>query len=168
MLLLIPFTRIEFKTYLKADEARQRLDAEVDPRSIFTSVWRRDHRFFVGKVAEDGRFNINRVIRYRNSFLPYIYGQIVDDLGATRINMRLHPHPVVMVLMPIFLGVFLFVSVGAAVMSGDLTQNIWAVLAFLGFMTLFYAVVVGFFNFEVNKAKQKLEEIFQVERDFLA
>jgi len=168
MLLLIPFTRFELKTYLKAEEARQRLDAEVEPRSIFTSVWRRDHRFFVGKVAADGRFTINRVIRYRNSFLPYIYGEIVDDLDATRIKMRLHPHPIVMVLMLIFLGVFLFVSVGAAVMSGDLTQDIWVVLAFLGFMTLFYAIVIGFFNFEVNKARQKMEKIFQAERDFLA
>lgn len=163
MLLLIPFTRLEFKTYLDAENVRHRLAAEVEPRSIFNrSIWRRDHRFFAGKVEENGRFQINRVIHYRNSFLPYIYGEITNDLDATRIKLRLHPHPLVMILMPIFLGVFFFTFLGTGLMSGDLAQNLWVVWAMLGFFFLFYAIIVGFFNFEVNKARRHLEEIFQV------
>ena len=169
MLLLIPFARLEFKTYLDAENVRQRLAAEVESRTIFRqSIWRRDHRFFAGRVEENGRFQINRVIHYRNSFLPYIYGEITDDLGSTRIKLRLHPHPVVMVLMPIFLGVFFFTFIGAGLMSGDLAQNLWIAWPMLGFLFLFYAIIVGFFNFEVNKARQKLEELFQVEKDFWA
>jgi hypothetical protein len=162
MLLLIPFTRIELKTYLDAENVRQRLAAEVESRSIFRqSIWRRDHRFFAGRVEENGRFQINRVIHYRNSFLPYIYGEIVNDLGATRIKLRLNPHPVVMILMPIFLGVFFFTFIGAGLMSGDLVQNLWVAWPTLGFLVFFYIVIVGFFNFEVNKARRHLEEIFQ-------
>jgi len=164
MFSLIPFTRIELKTYLKTEDARHRLDAEVDPRSIFTrGSWRRDHRFFIGEVREDGRFQINRITRLRNSFLPYIYGEITDNLDMTRVKMRLHPHPLVMILMPIFLGVFFCVFLGALFMSGDLVQNWGTVLLSLAFLLLLYAVVVVFFNFEVKKARQKLEEIFQVE-----
>lgn len=164
MLLLIPFTRLEFKTYLDAEDVRQRLAAEVESRSIFRqSIWRRDHRFFAGRVEENGRFQINRVIHYRNSFLPYIYGEIVNDLGATRIKLRLHPHPVVMILMPIFLGVFFFTFVGAGLLSGDLAQNLWVAWPILGFFLLFYTIIVGFFNFEVNKARRHLEEIFQAD-----
>jgi hypothetical protein len=169
MLLLIPFTRLELKTYLDAENARQRLAAEVEPRSVFSrSLWRRDHRFFAGKVEENGRFQINRIIHYRNSFQPYIYGEIVNELDTTRIKLRLHPHPVVMILMPIFLGVFFFTFVGAAFFSGDLAQNLWIAWPALGFLIFFYIIIVGFFNFEANKARQKLGEIFQVKQDFLS
>jgi hypothetical protein len=162
MLLLIPFTRLEFKTYLDAENVRQRLAAEVESRTIFRqSIWRRDHRFFAGKVEENGRFQINRVIHYRNSFQPYIYGEIVNDLDATRIKLRLHPHPVVLILMPIFLSVFFCALIGTTFISDDLVKNLWVIWPILGFLLLFYIIIIGLFNFEVNKARRHLEEIFQ-------
>ena len=120
----------------------------------------RNHKFFTGTI-ENGKFNINRIIHYRNNFLPIIIGQIHDDLDTSRIEitMRLsyfilaswlcsspfgHSCPFGFLISP---------ETGGGTISFTL---------FFGFLFLFYGISMIFYNYEVNKARRHLEEIFQV------
>lgn len=122
MILLIPYTKFTLKTYLSAYETEQRLAAHVEPRKMRWGL-SRNHKFFSGTL-ENGKFNLNRIIHYRNSFLPIIVGQIHDDL--------------------------------------DTNGGAFPIAAFFGFIILFYGISMTFFNYEANKARRHLEEIFQV------
>jgi hypothetical protein len=151
MILLIPYTKFSLKTYLPAYEAEQRLAAHVEPRKLRWGL-SRNHKFFVGKI-ESGEFNVHRIIHYRNDFLPIIIGQICDDLDTSRIEVMMRPSYFSIGFMIIFFG-FLF-SVG---FSGSDVFFIFG-----GFMIFFYVMLLGFFNYEVNKARRHLEEIFQAD-----
>jgi hypothetical protein len=154
MILLIPYTRFTLKTYLKADEAEQRLAAHVEPRKL-SRGFSRNHKFFAGKI-ENRQFNINRIIHYRNSFLPVIVGQIHDDLDTSRIEVTMRISYFVIVFMAVFFFMF------SGFLFSESGIDFGGAFPFLGFMIFFYIIAVGFFNFEVNKARRHLEEIFQV------
>ncbi|MCA9934597.1 MAG: hypothetical protein H6662_01050 [Ardenticatenaceae bacterium] len=155
--LLIPYTRLTLKTYLSAPEAERRLALRVRPRSWLQvrSFWAKKDlaHDFVGKV-EDGRFNINRIIYYRNSFLPIIIGQFHEDLGDTRIEITMRLHYLVLAFLAVWLIIF-FSFIG-----GGLSENSVPISLFVGFIVLFLAIVLISFNYEANKARRMLEELW--------
>jgi len=159
MILLIPYIHLTLKTYLPAHEAEQRLAAHVEPRKL---RWRlsHNHKFFTGTV-ENGRFNINRIIHYRNSFLPIIVGQIHDDLDTTRIEITMRLSYLVIAFMALFIPFWAFASFDF--LFSPESSNPTSFAAFFGFLVLFYGISMIFYNYEVNKARQHLEEIFQVQ-----
>lgn len=167
MTLLIPYTRFTLKTYLPVAEAEQRLAQQVRPRTLLSirGLWPKPDgtHFFVGKV-ENGRFHINRIIHYRNSFLPIIVGQLQPDLGFTRveITMRLHhlSLAILLVLFPVMIGNAFILMLSA---SEDGLNTTSAALIFVAFVCVFYLIIMGFFNYEANKARRKLETLFQTE-----
>jgi hypothetical protein len=172
MILLIPYTRFTLKTYQTVDEAECRLREHIELRKL-SHVWQpynlkyftglrswwhsHEHKYFIGNLT-DGNFSINRIIHYRNSFLPVIIGQIHSDLGMSRIEITMRLSYFVGIILTAFwlfiLSGFLFSPQTGIDKSGAIT--------FLGFFIFFYGVVMGFFNYEVNKARRYLEKIFEV------
>ncbi|MBE2200568.1 MAG: hypothetical protein IAE79_18285 [Anaerolinea sp.] len=162
MYLLIPYTRFALKTYLSAPEAEQRLAQRVRPRR-----WRQ-LRFFWSKPdpaypfegsVENGRFNINRIINYRNSFLPIIVGQFHEDLGFTRIEISMRMHYAVQAFLVVW--VLGFLSIFWPISLGDESVGwLGGLVMFAGFVLLFLLIIVVSFNYEANKARRLLEELW--------
>jgi hypothetical protein len=159
MISLIPYTRLTIKTYLPAYEAEQKLAAHVEPRKLRWGL-SRNHKFFTGTL-ENGKFNLNRIIHYRNSFLPIITGQIHDDLDTSRIEITMRLSYLVIGFMALFIPFWAFMSFGFLFSTGDSGGTV-SFTAFFGFLVLFYGISMIFYNYEVNKARRHLEEIFQV------
>jgi hypothetical protein len=159
MISLIPYTRLTIKTYLPAYEAKQKLAAHVEPRKLRWGL-SRNHKFFTGTL-ENGKFNLNRIIHYRNSFLPIITGQIHDDLDTSRIEITMRLSYLVIGFMALFIPFWAFMSFGFLFSTGDSGGTV-SFTAFFGFLVLFYGISMIFYNYEVNKARRHLEEIFQV------
>lgn len=117
-----------------------------------------EHKYFIGTLT-NGNFNINRIIHYRNSLLPVIIGQIGDDLGMSRIEITMRLSYFVGIILTAF---WLFTFSGF-LFSPQTGIDKGGAITFLGFFILFYGVMMGFFNYEVNKARRYLEEIFQAD-----
>ena len=159
MILLIPYTRLTIKTYLQAYEAEQQLAAHVEPRKLRWGL-SRNHKFFTGTV-ENGKFNLNRIIHYRNNFLPIIIGQIHDDLDTSRIEITMRLSYFIIGFMALFIPFWAFMSFGF-LFSPETGSGAVSFTLFFGFLFLFYGISMIFYHYEVNKARRHLEEIFQV------
>jgi hypothetical protein len=115
---------------------------------------------FVGSVDEN-HFDIRRDIRYRNSFLPFIAGDIVQDGDGTRINLVFGLHMLVALFMLLWLGFAGCIAIALiASPSGDAP---WACLVPCA-MFLFGIVLSTTCYFpEERIAKRKLCELLDAE-----
>jgi hypothetical protein len=54
--------------------------------------------------VDDAGFNISRVIRYKNSFLPVVKARFLDEMGHAEIKITMRPTPFVLAFMGIWTG----------------------------------------------------------------
>jgi Flp pilus assembly protein TadB len=153
MITFIPYQHFEIKTKLSQDATREKLADIVEPRQL---GWRfsNDHKLFEGEL-DINTFKISRVIRYRNSFLPVLVGNIQDDLDSSSLQITARPNWFVIILWPVLLIAFFF----STIISAEVT-TVGLILLFILF---FYGVPTLFFNFELNKAKKLLDEQFKTD-----
>lgn len=103
---------------------------------------------FLGKIENDS-FRLRRNIRYRNSFLPLIRGQVSSRGVGSRVSVTMSIHPFTALFMAFWLG-----SVGYGALTDKSTQPVylWAMFAFgVGL------AAVGFFP-EAIRAKRLICE----------
>ena len=106
---------------------------------------------FVGKV-EGRTFHIRRDIRYRNSFLPRIHGQVAESQLGTRINITMNLHPLVTIFMLFWLG-----GVGLGGFAAAHMNPKHALIPF-GMFIFGVALTLGGFFPEAFKARGLLEQ----------
>jgi hypothetical protein len=58
---------------------------------------------FIGTVQDDS-FRLRRDIRYRNSFLPLVWGRFISTPTGTRVSVTMFIHPLVALFMAFWLG----------------------------------------------------------------
>ena len=133
--------------------------SQVGPRAIFFAT---HDKPFSGTVA-DGTFEISRVIRYRNSFLPVVCGRIEPQGAGSRIHVRMRLHLFAMVFMTVWMGLVAVALVGIlyvfALDQGGLDGI--ALLAPLGMFAFGWALTTFGFWFEADKQERMLREMFE-------
>ncbi len=143
-MLLIPYAHIEISTSLALGDAVQVLSDHV-ARRVWFEWFPKNPGQFEGVVSESG-FNLNRVIAYRNSFLPYLYGHFEELPAGVRVDVTIVMHPLVILILLVFAlyGVFYSgFSTGLLVIS-----------------SMFYAVIMLSFNYEYAKAVKFLSGVY--------
>ena len=124
------------------------LSLRRDPVSLFT-----------GKIDAQS-FRIKRRIRYRNSFLPLIWGRITPIPTGSRISVTMFMHPLVIV----FMGVWLSgVGYGVWRCLHDPVPRVVAIVPFLMFLFGVGLLSAGFFP-EAFKARRLIEDALFSER----
>ncbi len=167
--LLIPYTRLTLKTTLSAQEAEERLAQRTRPRRLLQmrmSWGKKDDAHDFAGTVENGRFNINRIITYRNSFLPIVIGQFHNDLGFTRVEITMRLHVLVMAFLVVWVTGFLSGALLPLLTAGDDLGGLGVSALFVGFVFFFLLIVIVTFNYEANKAREMLEALWNTE--FLA
>ena len=158
--LLFRGRRVVFDSPYGATEAQARLAREV---AVPEWTMRRDQRtqLFVGTVT-DGRFEVVRLVRGRNSFRPMLAGQLSPSAGGSRIEVRLRMAPAVLVLLVFLLCVGGLVAFVAA--SDLLARNeaVTAALVILAVPALAFAVL-GLAASEARRATRLLAGVFEAE-----
>ncbi len=88
---LLPYDSLTLQTSAPLPLVLERLDAHIEPPKLGRWFFSRDHKPYEGTLSESG-FEIQRIIHYRNSFLPLIRGRFEASPTGTivRITMRLH------------------------------------------------------------------------------
>ncbi len=86
---LLPYGHVQINTKLSKEAAERRLAEHLEPRRLLYGMLRGEHKFFEGSVT-DGRFEMNRIVAYRNAFNPVLTGvfQPNSDHTVMDINVR--------------------------------------------------------------------------------
>ncbi len=157
LLFLLPYRRFQISSRLSAAEASEVLAAEIEPRRWLRFTWRT--RAFEGSV-EGSSFDIRRIIRYRNSFVPRVLGTIQAEPNGCTIVVEMTLAPVVLIVMLVWFGIGIFdgfSSLATAGTNGN-SGGTWArPVAMLAFGWL---LMIGGFAFEAHKAKRLLTKTF--------
>jgi len=106
-------------------------------------------------------FNIQRVIRYRNSFLPLIKGSIQDSFDGTMITVKMRLHLFVLIFLGIWIGGVVFALLRTFIAS----YKSGSALSFLplGMLLFVYLLTTLAFKFESNKAEKDLQQLWKAE-----
>lgn len=161
----LPFENITYKTQLDADEILKRLSEIIEPKKTIRMkgmFGSNDHKPYEGRIRKN-TFSINRIIAYRNSFLPTIKGIIKEDANGTKVNVKIRLHEVAMVFMFIWFG-----GVGIALLfflAGMFNDQNFEPLILIPFLMLIfgYVLVTGGFKYESIKSKKYLAQLFEAE-----
>jgi len=153
MIPLIPFTWWTISSKLSAEEAYMRLLPRLEQRSWFRWGLGQYHFPFEGSASQKG-FNINRVIRYRNSFLPMLYGNFTMNRDQLKIQVVAMIHPFVLVFLISILGTMVG-NIRNESDSGNALRNLASIALPV------YIIIQALFVYELYKAKRFLNETFQ-------
>lgn len=151
-------------------EVEGRLADNVEPRKItrWSIFGKREEKPYQGEV-NGTRFKIERIIHYRNSFLPVITGQISTHLDKTVISVRMRPAISVLIFMSVWLGLMGAACVGELVVAcapfRQLMRHGISLAALIPFaMFLFgYGLVMISYRNEVTKSKDFLLHLLRAE-----
>jgi hypothetical protein len=152
MFYLMPYERLSINTSLSVGEAEQVLPTRVSKRVM--RWFPRGNEGFEGDAA-GSKFDINRVIGYRNSFLPHLYGSFhSQEDGKTRVDITIKMPVVTEIFMGIWSAPWLFIAVAFL-----LQRQVLGLLC-MGPALLLYSVIALTFNYELGKARAFISGVF--------
>jgi hypothetical protein len=158
-MLILPYERLTIETTLSIEEARRRLADAIEPKRMMRWGWSTSAKPFEGAITGD-RFEMSRIIRYRNSFLPQISGQIRQGYQGAAIDLTLQLHLLVLIFMAVWLagvGGAALLFIGTALGGGSFQPFSLIPVGMLVFFVLLSTLA---FNFEASKAKALLNQLF--------
>jgi hypothetical protein len=155
----LPYFRLDIRTTLTVEQAKSLLRTHIRPQRRFRFSWPA-RRGYEGFAYAESRFRLNRLIAYRNSFLPLVYVRVDDEEGGARVRALASMHPAVVVFV---FGWILGVSIQAcdrlpeAAASGHLVR---ALAFWLGAVVVMYGFAMGLFWPEAIKARAFVTDLF--------
>ena len=160
MIPLLPYQKLVFESALSREEIIRRLSREVATRRW--GWFEKRPELFEGTISEEG-FQISRIIRYRNSFLPIIHGRFYPSVQGVRVEVMMRLHIAVLIFSIVWLS---FVGLGAAAVAFQLlaTGRVETVtLIPFGMLLFFYLMVTIGFGVEAKKAVNLLSRLFEAD-----
>jgi len=153
-----PFEKFIIKSNINVLELSSYLLNKTEPKKHFR-IKRNNKKPYEGKI-EKNSFKINRIINYRNPFLPIIKGQFItqNNKGTNiKISMRVKPFVLLFMIFWSFSPILFFIKFPPKSIILPIIISIICVI--IGYLFLFLP-----FNYERNKSKIFLIELFSSER----
>ncbi|MDN5477606.1 MAG: hypothetical protein L0G39_11795 [Chryseobacterium sp.] len=153
----LPFERIIYRTNLSEQEIITRLSGFVEPKKFgFGRTSSKEYEGFINNNC----FEINRMINYRNSFLPQIKGTIQKGNYGTQIEVTMKLHLFVFVFLLFWCGFVMFFLISLCLVQ----QKISVVfLVPVGMLLFVYALTMFGFKTESKESKEFLKKSFESE-----
>jgi hypothetical protein len=123
-------------------------------RSVDWFATRDPKILFQGTVTPQ-RFDIRRIISYRNSFLPHATGMIQPCAIGSRVSIELRLHPLTLAIIAIWLGVVALAGVSIGLLIGAVALQPQVLIPF-GMLVFGSFMTGGGFWLEVPKTKRLL------------
>ena len=142
-----PADTFEIESSLPRGEVIERLGRNIEPRKILRFFGK--HVYFQGRVDSSG-FEVTRIIKYRNSFLPIIKGNFADHDSGTTITITMQLQPLVVAFMCVWFGL-----AGLFLLGFALAASVGAIFV-LPKLLFGWALATGGFWFEAGKQKKFL------------
>lgn len=162
-MILLPTENFTINTSLTKDEVITKLNEVVEPyKAGYLPYHDGGDKPYEGEVTND-TFKINRIIKYRNSFIPKISGQVFSEEKGTGIKIKMRLNMAVIVF-SIFLALFDIAFIIILTVAGVYSEIDESTIFFLLFPGLFlvfgYAMLMGCFKYESIKSKKFFKELF--------
>jgi len=158
----IPYENINYETELKFHEIIKILNSIIEPRKIIRilSIFNDNLKPYEGEI-NNNKFKICKIIRYRNSFNPIIYGTINNENNVTKINLKMKLHSFVKIFMIIWLG-FTCITFLTGLIGLILNTEAKYSLPFgIGMMVFGYLLMTFGFKYESKKSKEYFKTLFK-------
>ena len=116
---------------------------------------------YIGQILFN-KFDIKRVIKYRNSFLPQITGEVIDEGTGSTIEVKMDLNMLIKVFIGLWLGIVGLVCIGAtaAIILTTIKLNIAMIAPYFMFLFGFFLVKLPF-NFECKRSTTDLAMILK-------
>ena len=101
----LPFENITYRSSLSEEEILERLEEVLEPpqKGILKGIWENKHKPYRGTISGHS-FSIEKVIDYRNTFLPRIKGTFSKRFNSTMITVKMRMHPLALVFIKLLAG----------------------------------------------------------------
>jgi hypothetical protein len=167
---ILPFGNTTYYSHFSSEQIKLKLAEKItpiDPTIKLASLGYYKKRAELSKkypyegVVEGNTFNINRIIGYRNSFLPMINGNIIQDGEGSKIEVKLKMHPFVLVFMVVWFISVIFICL--AVIASLFFSNEFEPKSLLVFLFPIFGIALLYVGFTPEKKKigTFLEQLFQ-------
>jgi len=162
---LIPYARITIRTHLDQEEALQKLYEAIEPVSLLAR-FRPKHKLYEG-VIYGYRFSVIHLSWLNNAFSLTIKGDIYLAEGSS-IHIKIYPHIFTLIWMIVGSGLFgctfigsLLTGILSTIEAGALQPSLITSICPAIFLAMIYALVIGTFMEEFNRAKRFFPRLFQ-------
>lgn len=144
---LLLYTRAIIVSNLTETEIIKRLSEILECKKKGAFSYPDQTKKYTGKI-ENRYFKISKIIKGRNSFIPFIQGKISDNISTRKIELTMRLHSVVIFFLLLFFGFIL---------NALKNLNEYSILVFtIGV----FGITIFFFNQDCNKALKDLKDIF--------
>lgn len=163
---LLPFEKLVYHSILNKEELITHFQNEIEAEKSFGFGAHRSSysKPYIGKFYLN-RFEIKRVVNYRNSFLPVIKGEIKDGINGAKISVKMGLADFVKAFMILWLGAVSFGCIGAlySLIFTDTVNSEAGFFIFIPFAMLLFGLGMVSFGFkaESQRSIKDLEEILQ-------
>ncbi|MNY22072.1 hypothetical protein D3C86_1556590 [compost metagenome] len=163
---LLPFEKLVYQSALSKDELISHLQNEIEAEKSFGFGANRSSysKPYIGKIYLN-RFEIKKVVNYRNSFLPVIKGEIKDGINGAKIDVKMGLADFVKAFMILWLGAVSFGCIGAlySLIFTDTVNSEAGFFMFIPFAMLLFGLGMVSFGFkaESQRSIKDLEGILQ-------
>lgn len=150
---ILPHEKFELRTSLSQDEILKRMTVNT---------------MYKGK-ARDNTFEVQRIIKYRNSFLPCIKGVVQPAHKGSQILVTMKLHKLVIAFMAVWFAMLAVFTVAFMTMinieSTDNMHFIEYIFKYMPFIMIFMGAAICYFAFkkESKISRQDLKNILEAE-----
>jgi hypothetical protein len=162
----LPCNNVVFHSPLKYKDACDRISDFVGPRrNLSSNGYKAYSKSYEGDV-KGNKFDISRLINYRNSFIPVITGKIETNIHGTgsvvTVQMELN---VLVVVFLTLLGISLSLTGIILLLASIESDGKIAFAAIIAFSIplVFYYFSITAFGVECDKSTSDLKELFKAE-----
>jgi hypothetical protein len=157
---MLPFEKNIFSSTLSIDELKNNFENAIE-RDIFLSFLKLTPKEYKGEIDEYS-FKINRISRYRNAFIPQIYGKFIDLNSHRIIKITITLKPFVAIFSIVWFGAVTFFS--TLLLLETSKDDFLNTLIFTVFFIFFpYFLIMETFRIEAQKSKIYLKNILNAE-----
>lgn len=158
----MPYEYLRLESTLAVADIHQKLERVIEPKRHF-KLFEKSSKPYEGRI-EGTRFEVSRILDYRNALRPNIVGHIQAQPQGSTVSISMKPDLVAIVFMLLFLGgvgLSFFMTLAPVLSSSvELSTATWHSLISLGaiFIAL-YVFFLAFFKFESAKSKDFLLDL---------
>lgn len=149
---------------MSIEEIHFNLRNNIQKKRTFSERFKKDQleiqKYFEGYL-NNNYFEIQKVINYRNSFLPQIKGIIKNEDRKTNIQLFFRVHLLVLIFMIIWLSGVSFGLIISIISLFYMDGYIMPILALLVMLLGGLFIIVYGFNLEYNKSKTEIIKILK-------
>jgi hypothetical protein len=170
LMMFLPYERFVIKTHLDPNSVLSKLETVAETTSRFSLFSTEERKPYWGKF-KDNRFEINRRIHFRNSFLPVIKGRVNLDVTGSIIMVTMHLEIIVIVFLCIWFGGIIYSfprlisELITVIQSGDFANvNSMGFALPLGLLLFGYLLTMIAFKYEAINSKTFLTDLLEAKQ----